>query len=279
MQWKYITSSCVSPSHPNCLIFIPKATMNSVPSKNSPLNPNEGTPVKTETIYRPLPVPESSQTVNDTTIKALAAPHKPIDIGITEPQSDETETPPISISSQCSFSFPRVHPSPTKNDIRSELQNVLSEVNTPSKATRGSASNQPQNTVDENADPSRSPGVANLTELFSASLRISPSVGVPVQRRCIFDGESDGETVSCLFSPPSSPKPSNRHQVKNKWRAHRRSPKTAPVQPERSTALSPPVAVTATSNEVGEVDGNLCLQYLLEEKKRLEAKLAYIKVS
>ncbi|VDK35953.1 unnamed protein product [Taenia asiatica] len=237
---------------------------------------SEPTPVKTETIYQALPVPRTRLNASSSEFKVPSVPPRTVSVPNTGLPSPEVDSPSTSTSvrSPSGLNLPHVNLSPTGD---SRQRKVLSEINANNITSATKASSQRHHGTDENADPAASvDALANLADRFASAVRVSASSQDQPQRRLYSDSNAtrrlfyapNGDVTSCLFSPPESPQSRPRHQ---------RGGKVRPRATE--AAMRPELSASPAERMVVELDGNLSVQYLLEEQKRLHEKIAFLKVT
>ncbi|KAH9278640.1 Centrosomal protein [Echinococcus granulosus] len=238
---------------------------------------NEQTPVKTETIYQALPEPRASLNVSGSEFKVPSVPQRTVNVPNTDLSSPGVDSPSTSASvhNLSGLNLPHVNISPTGG---SKQRKVLSEINANDIASAIKTSSRRHHGAGEDAGPTGSVNVvSSLANRFTSAVRISALSQHRSQRqrrysnnnstRRLFD-DPDGDVTSCLFSPPESPQSRPRH---------RRGDKVRPSTNE--TPLRSEPSASPAERMVSELDGNLRVQYLLEEQKRLHEKIAFLKVT
>lgn len=236
---------------------------------------NESTPVKTETIYQALPVPRTRPNANSSEFKVPSVPQRTVNVPNADLPSSEVDSPSTSASvhSLSGLNMPHVNLSPTSG---SKQRKVLSEINVNNITSATKANSRRHHGTDENADPTASvDALVNLADRFASAVRLSASSQDRSRRQRCSNNDAtrrlfyvpDGDVNSCLFSPPESPQSRPRHHLGGKVRP---CTAEAPMRPELLASPAERMAV--------ELDGNLSVQYLLEEQKRLHEKIAFLKV-
>ncbi|VDM17438.1 unnamed protein product [Hydatigera taeniaeformis] len=238
---------------------------------------NESTPVKTETVYQALPTPRTCLNAKVGEFKVPSLPQKTANGLNTNLHSTEVDSPSTSVSERSfsAFNLPHVNLSPT---CTSRQRKAFSEINANNGTSFTKASSQRSHDTDENAYPAASTdALVNLADRFTSAVRISvPSRNQSERHRRYSNTNSvrrlfyvpDGDVTSCLYSPPESPKPRPRHHCGDKVR-----PRTT------ETPVKPEMLASPAGKMMVELDGNLSVQYLLEEQKRLHEKIAFLKVT
>ncbi|KAL5107148.1 hypothetical protein TcWFU_009791 [Taenia crassiceps] len=236
---------------------------------------NEPTPVKTETIYQALPVPRTRINPGNSEFKVPILPQSTVGVPNTDLPIPGVDSSPTSTSARSlsGLSLPHVNLSPTRG---SKQRKVLAEINANNIAAI-KASSRRHHRTDENADPTASvDALANLADRLASAVRVSAPPQDQSRRRRHSNNNAtrrlfyvpDGDVTSYLFSPPESPQSRPRHHHDGK------------VCPRGTEApLRPEVSASPGERMVVELDGNLSVQYLLEEQKRLHEKIAFLKVT
>lgn len=252
----------------NCaFIFLDAETV--VPEDNEPqLLP--ATPNKSETVYQPLPsprVPKPSSTFK-TPMPPPAVPAIPPAAQQTASQSSHNRVATAVASPDRNDeigegdSFPHVYSSPTAQTPVTTTNEVPSRrskaVLTESTSQNGRTYRRQQNSLRYTHQPLPSENKENnpiidvdtrISDRFMRVLRVSTSSRP--QQRPLFEVAEDGLN-SCLYSPPDSP------QIDNDCTPNR--------------------PFTRLSSSLVEFDGNESLRFMLDEKRRLQDKLDYLKV-